>query len=219
MAAGTTKLNLYNSALQICGERILSSIVEPREPRRLLDQAWDTGAVDYCLESGQWNFATRSMKIEYSPSVAPTWGYQRAFDKPVDYVRTVAICADEFFRTPLLSYVDEANFWFANLDVVYVRYVSNDNSYGNDMGKWPRSFQDFVSVYLASQIVTKLSQDANRWEIVNKELKHSRTEAKAIDSMNEPTAFAPPGQWTTSRARRGGSRDRGNRGGNGPLIG
>ena len=39
-----TRLQLYNSALLLLGERNLASLSENREPRRLLDHVWDTGA-------------------------------------------------------------------------------------------------------------------------------------------------------------------------------
>src|SRR6185369_1444544 len=111
----------YNNALLDVGERALASVTEPREPRRLLDIAWDSGAVEWCLEQGQWNFAMRSSKLDYSPSVEPPFGYRRAFNKPTDWIRTAAVASDEYFRVPLLTYVDESSYWFSDLDTIYVR--------------------------------------------------------------------------------------------------
>ncbi len=45
----TTKLQIFNGALRMCGERKLASLSEDRQPRRLLDDEWADGAVDYCL--------------------------------------------------------------------------------------------------------------------------------------------------------------------------
>ena len=212
----TTRLELYNDALTSLGERTLASLTENREPRRLLDVVWDAGAVDYCLELGQWNFAMRSVKLEYSPSVEPPWGYNRAFDKPTDYIRTCGVCSDEFFRTPLLGYVDEANYWFASLDVIYVRYVSNDDEYGLDMNKWPKTFDKVVSSHLAAEIAWKLTQSEKRVAAANALLDKRLTRARSNDAMNQPTEIPAPGRWVTSRGRSGGSGDRGN---NGSLIG
>lgn len=195
------KLSLYNDALTLCGERMLASLTENREPRRLLDQAWASGAVDFCLESGQWNFATRSIKLDYSPSVEPPWGYRRAFDKPLDYIRTTALCSDEYFKEPLLAYKDEADFWFADLDTIYIGYVSNDPAYGNNMSRWPTTFSEFVSSYLASKVVTKISQSEQRLKDVVEDLKQRVKQAKSNDAMNEPTAFPPRGTWIRARMR------------------
>lgn len=210
------RLKLYNDALGILGERKLASLTENREPRRVLDDVWDFGAVDYCLERGQWNFAVRSMKYAYSPSVEPDWGYRRSFNKPDDYIRTTAICSDEYFKEPLLRYKDEANTWFADLDEIYVSYVSNDVSYGNDMGKWPDTFSQLVSAFLAYKAAWRITQSGTKRAEAKAFLKQCLKDAKSNDAMNEPTTFLPNGTWTRSRFGYGGRRDGGNRG---TLIG
>ncbi len=213
----TSQLLLYNDALLLCGETPLSSVSEAREARYLCDQAWDSGAVDYCLEQGQWTFATRAESLEYSPSVEPPFGLRRAFDKPDDYIRTTAVCQDEFFKVPLLDYADEANFWFANLDVIYIKYVSNDAQYGNNLGNWPGTFSELVSTFIASKIVHKLTQDKERILMVKKELDRTMKNANSKDAMNNPSKFPPMGSW--GRARTRGGRGWGDGGNQNNLIG
>lgn len=212
----TTKLLLYNRAIIMLGERQLSSIDENREPKRVLDMVWDTGARDFVLEQGLWNFAMRTAMIEYSPSVAPSFGYPRAFDKPDDWVRTAAVCSDEFFRQPLNRYSDEAGYWFADIDEIYVKFVSNDDGYGNNLSLWPQSFAQYVAAYLAQETARRLTHHEGKVAKLEDAAKGLLKEARSKDAMNDPTAFPPEGSWT--RARRGGrgGRDRGNRGG---LIG
>lgn len=200
-----SQLQLYNDALTLCGERMLASLTEERESRRLLDQAWASGAVDFCLETGQWNFAVNSIKLLYSPDIEPQWGYRRAFDKPTDYIRTMGVASDEYFRDPLIRYIDEADYWFADLDYIYIRYVSNLPEYGNNMGRWPGSFSEMVSSYLAAKVVTKLTQDVARQARVMADYEKRRKEAKSNDAMNEPTKFAPRGSWVRARFA-GGNR-------------
>jgi hypothetical protein len=120
---------LYNSALTICGERTLASLTEDREPRRLLDLVWDNDGVKTCLEGGQWKFAMRTIRIDFSTTITPDFGYKRAFEKPSDWCATSALCSDEYFSSPLTEYVDENNVWYAELDEIYVRYVSDDSAY------------------------------------------------------------------------------------------
>ena len=93
------KLSIYNGALLFIGDRQLSALTDNVEPRRLLDGVWDRDGIDTVLEHGQWNFAMRSAKYEYSPSVTPSFGHSRAFEKPSDFVRLCAMCSDEFFTT------------------------------------------------------------------------------------------------------------------------
>lgn len=211
------QLSLFNKALLLMGERSLASLSEEREPRRRLDEVWDNGgAVKTCLEQGQWNFAMRSVQIDYDTSIDPGFGYQRAFEKPTDWVLTSAVCADEFFRVPLLDYWDESGYMYADLDTIYVRYVSNHATYGLDMGKWPESFREYVEEFLCSKVVLAVTEDENKEAASLKRLRKKLLTAKSRAAMAEPTAFPAQGGWTSARQGRGSRGDRGN---NGSLIG
>lgn len=214
---GTSRLQIYNDALLMCGERSLSSLTETNEPRRLLDQVWDNGGIDHCLEEAQWEFAMRTVMIDYDPGIEPDFGFSRAFDKPSDWILTSAVCSDEFFRVPVLRYVDEAGFWFADLDTLYVRIVSNDASYGGDMSLWPQSFTDFVAAHFASKIILKISNDETRLKMfINPQRPmHSLRgrallNAKSRCAMSGPTTFPAQGAWVKARTR-GSSRNDGGR--------
>ena len=97
----TDQLGLYNGALRMLGESRLSSLTEAVENRRLLDEVWDDGAVNSCLEFGYWNFATRTVQASYDPDATPAFGFTYAYSKPTDWIKTAAIASDEFFRNPL----------------------------------------------------------------------------------------------------------------------
>lgn len=201
-----TQLGLYSGALRLLGERKLSSLTEARHPRYLLDDAWGTlatdGAAKHCLQLGQWTFAMRTVMIDYSPSITPSFGYNYAFDQPTDLVKVSAICADEYFNNPILEYADERAYWYCDLQTIYVRYVSNNASYGGDLSLWPKSFQKVVEAYLAVEICTSLTQSETKLQKVEKALEQALLSAKSLDAMNKPTMFMPQGSWTS--ARRGG---------------
>lgn len=203
------RLNIYNSALLLCKERFLASLTEEREPRRLLDQVWNDGGVNQCLEEGQWFFAMRGIEIDPDPSIKPNFGYRNAFAKPIDWVATSGLCQDEFFRTPLNHYFDETGFWYADLTQLYVRYVSNDPTYGANLSAWPETFNDFVSAHFASKVIGKLSNDTALIKYVDDQRKLSLKIAKSKAAMAEPTKFEPQGNWSKSRMRGYGRSDRG----------
>lgn len=212
-----TQLKLYNEALRLCGERKLASLTEDREPRRLLDGVWDAGAIKYCLEEGQWNFALRTAKLEYSPSIEPSFGLRYAFEKPSDFVHLSSFCYDEYFNSPITQFAEEGGFWFAEVDEVYVKYVSEDAAYGTDLSLWPENFTRYVAAYMASEIVDRLTQSDSQYEKVMKAYEKRLVKARSRDAMQGPTQFLPTGSWV--RARGHGSyrtRDRGHRG---ALIG
>ena len=208
-----SRLTLYNNALLMSGERALASLTEAREPRRLLDQVWDTGGVRKCLEQGQWKFAMRTVMLDYDPDLTPTFGYARAFNKPTDWVVTSAVCSDPYFREPLLHYVDEAGYWYAELDTIYVRYVSDDDQYGMDMNKWPGSFEDFVAAFFSQRIIFKMSTSDAEMTKADKRLERLKKLALNKDAMADPSKILPPGQWSRARISNSGRTDLGTRSG------
>lgn len=213
----TTQLDVYNGALLHCGERFLATLTENREPRRLLDQVWNTNGVISCLEQGQWNFAMRTIAIDYDTSIEPNFGYNRAFSKPEDWVLTSGLCSDEYFRTPLTRYIDEANYWYSDIDTMYVRYVSSDTLYGLNLNKWPESFREFVEVHFAFKIIGKLSNSESETKRLEKLRKDLLLVAKNKAAMAEPTSFPAQGAWSRARNRFPNRRDGGNT--SGSLIG
>ncbi len=193
----TDRLSLYNGALLLLGERRLASLTEEREPRRVLDAIWNNGAVKYCLQQGFWNFAMRTAMLDYNPSYTAPFGYQYQFTKPDDCVRTAAVCSDEYFNAPILRYADEAGSWYADLQTIYVQFVSNGSSYGSDLSLWPETFTQYVESYLAFKSLSTVTA-ANAAEI-RKEMKVRLVDARSKDAMEQPAKFLPRGTWSSAR--------------------
>lgn len=210
-----TQLTLYNGALRELGERKLASLSENREPRRALDDVYES-ALKYCLEQGHWKFAQRTSKITYAAGFTPSFGYLRQFAKPSDLVKLSRISADEYLVNPLLHYTDEAGFWFADIDDIYVSYVSNDASYGGDKTLWPATYVLWVERYLASLVAKRLTQSSTDLKELKKETEAALDDALAKDAIQGPVKFAPEGAWTAARRGAGAQR---RVIGHGPLIG
>jgi hypothetical protein len=206
-----SRLTIYNGALSAIGERTLMTTTENRESRRALDDVWDRGGVRTCLAEGLWNFAGRSAKWDYSPDITPPFGYKRAFDHPADWVRWLGVCEDEYMNVPLLRYQDESGFLFADLDTVYVRWVSDDPQYGMDLSLWPDNFQRYVELYFAAGVVRRLTSSDALEKKVNDQMTLAKKKAKSTDAMDECTMFLPPGTWSQSRRGRRTRIERGNR--------
>lgn len=203
-----SKLSLFNGALREVGERKLASLSENREPRRVLDSIWDDDALETCLAAGQWNFATNSIELSYSPSVDPAFRFTYAFDKPENWVRTVEVYGDENFHAPLLHYKDFGEYWYADVDTIYVSYVDSSSSFGADYSKWPPNFTRYVETWLAARICMPLTQNQSKRDNLERDAEVWLVKAKSTDAMDEATKFLPEGTW--SRARRGrGNRERG----------
>lgn len=193
------QLAIYNEALRLVGERALSSLSENREPRRLLDAAWNFNAIDTALEQGQWKWALRPASLTYSPSVQPSFGFRYAFNQPEDMLRLSYFCEDERFRFPLLQYMDAGGYWFCDLDTIYIQYVSNDAAYGGDLSKWTNSFCKYFSACLAVEIAPRLTQAENRVQVLSKLMMERLLHAKSLDAMADPSKELPMASWEQSR--------------------
>lgn len=193
------KLSVYNGALRVIGERRLGSLTENREPRRLLDDAWDDDFLNAVLEAGQWNFAARTSKFTYSQSVTPDFGYTYAFEKPSDWIRTMGVAADEYLRAPIFDYEDSQQYWWVDYQEIYVRYVSNDATYGLDLSLWPKSFTSYVEHALAEEIVMPLTQSETKAKELERKTGKALIKARSMDAMNQPTQFPPAGRFLTAR--------------------
>lgn len=206
----TDQLSLYNGALRILKERKLASLTENREARRLLDDAWvdgrTEGAVRFCLEQGQWAHARRAVQIDFNPDVSTDFGFQYAFEIPEDFVRPVSLCTDPYFTQPLLNYVDEADHWYAELQTIYVVYVSDGLQFGGDMSRWPQSFVELVQSRLATEIAPNLTNGDKAIQWANFAYDKALKEARSANAVRQPTRFMPPGRWTLSRTMGVGSR-------------
>ena len=206
------KLELYNGALLAIGELRLAALTDDIESRYLLDGVWDRDAVDTVLKHGQWNFAMRVAKMEYNEAITPDFGYQRAFNKPSDLIKICAVCSDEFFNAPLLQYRSEGAYWYAEIDELFIKYVSNDTVYGTNKSLWGTAFTRYVETWLGSQIIWKLTQNDTATEKAEEKVEKLLIAARSEDAMEDPTVFPPVSGWVLSRSQYSSRyRDRGNR--------
>lgn len=199
----TNTLSLYNGALRLIGQAALVSLIEDVESRRVLDEVYDN-ALLYCLEQGYWNFAVRTVEIGNDPDLVPAFGYTYAFDKPDDWLRTVELSADETFADPLLNVTDETDYWHANVDPIYVRYISKDAEVGLDLTRWPQTYVKAVEAWLAHEICERITKSTTKLDMVDKLWKRRISDARSKDAMNEPARFPPVDTWVRSRWGRGG---------------
>ncbi len=201
----TTRLGIYNRALGHIGERKLASVTENVEPRRYMDDEYDE-VIQYCLQQGFWNHAMRSVELAPEASLTPSFGFNHAFQKPPDWIRTYEQSADEFFSIPLIEYRDEGGYLLANVDPLYLRFVSNDSEFGLNLTIWPATFTEYVAAELCDRINFRIKQSETIAASVKKIVKAKRVDARSKDAMDEPAGQPPQGTWVRSRNVRGSMR-------------
>lgn len=196
-----TQLSIYNGALLNLGERRLVALTDENESRRACDDAWNRDLMRRALSAAQWNFATRSVKLEYNPSLDPAFGYLYTFDKPTDWIRTLAFCSDDHYDFPMERYDDEGDNWHADIQEVFVKYCSDHASFGGNLAGWPVEFTTYIEWRLASEIALRLTRsiDAEGRAIAMTE--RALLAAQNTNAMNKPSRRPPMGSWASSRIR------------------
>lgn len=204
----TDKLGLYNGALFELGERKLASLTEDREPRRVLDQVYDN-VIALACEEGQWNFAERTVSLTPDASIDTQFGFANAFSKPDDLVRISAMSNTEYLEgNPLDDFNDDGGYWYANCDPLFVKYVSNGTSYGLNLGIWPQTFARYVEFSLALRICERLTQNASKFQALEKLTVRAKRDALSKDAARGPSLKMPAGSWVRARMSRTRSSER-----------
>lgn len=193
-----TALGLYNGALIEIGAATVAATSEAVESARVITSVYDNVLAE-CLSSGLWQFAMRSVEVD-ADATPPTFGFSYAFSKPSDWVRTAMMSSSETFNPPLISFEDETAFWMADVDPIFVKYVSNDADYGLDLTLWPQKFTRYVEAMIALRICTRITGGASHLDrLETRTVPRARRDALAVDAMNGPVRFLPPGRWSQAR--------------------
>ena len=199
------RLAIYQGALRLLGPSELASLTEDRPEKHKLDAAWED-AVAFLLEQGMWNFAIRAVELHADTDAEPLFGYEYAFSKPDDWLRTVGISGNANFSEGVRYYEDETGFWYAGFDRLYVRYVSNDPAYGWNIGAWRQNFAKALEAYLAFECGLPVSSDRGTRSDVFSLYEKRLARAKNLDAVDERVQEKPTGRLVRSRGAGRGSR-------------
>lgn len=191
------KLSVYNAALRELGQSRLAALTENREDRRVLDDVYQD-VIEEALEGGQWNHGTRDVEIYSETGVDLAFGFNYAFSKPDDWVRTTGLSASPDGEA-LRQVKDGAGFWFANVEPIYVSYVSKDAAYGGNISLWPPSFRRYVVLMMAERACARIIESEAKQERILKKLKAAKADAASTDAMNQPPQDLPRGAWVSAR--------------------
>ena len=208
----TTKLQLYQGAIMALRQNAVDmAVTDDSAFVNNLDLVYDR-TLRFVLESGDWNYATRTVAIEASEDEQSAFGFAFVVPKPDDYAgRIVQIAGNDRFYPPLSHYHEEGGlegFIYCDVDPLYLRYVSNGVGHGLNLSNWPETFATAVEYELAWRIaphVTNMS--ANEKNEFFKLKNQMLSNAKSKDARNQAPERPPPGRLVTARAGRQARRD------------
>lgn len=196
------KLSIMNYALTSIEQTTIESLTDVAggEALRLLNRNWDR-SVAKTLESGNWNFAIRILQILPDPDISTAFGFRNAFTKPEDWVRTQQVALDENFRMACRRYIDQGGWWYADDEVLFVRYVSRGDQYGLNVGGWTQAFADAVALELATTIAPKITTSDEVRERTRRMAVKALVAALSLDAAAQPSDPLPNSSWVRSRGR------------------
>jgi hypothetical protein len=198
---------VYNDALVSCmGLDEITSNTDDSNRRAKLDRAVDAGAVETVLEDTGWQFAIDGDKITYDPSLEPEWGYRYVFQKPADLLRLDGIFTDEHMRHPLKAYHDDADYWYADHQELYIQYVSRD--YLTSITQWPNFFKRLVAARIARDAAPALVVEGANLKLAIQTFDERVNDAKSNDAMQSPPRRLSRGSWTRAYGRGATNRGR-----------
>lgn len=152
-----TKLSLYNNALILLGQRVLSNDTEDRPNRHKLDALYNNGAVDYCLEMGKPRFASTLVALTGGTPTLIT-GYTKEATLPSSFQAIIGVYADASMDQEITRFTHEEDKILSDVTVVYVRFVQDFATSG--LTYMSASFASLVSAYLARELAVTLDPDA-----------------------------------------------------------
>lgn len=206
-----TKLSIFNEALRAIGDLRLASITEDVEARYVLEDAWPD-CVEFVFTEGLWNFATKTEVITADTGQPSIPGFGFTFDKPLNWVRTIAIAPNSLFDVEA-TYRDENDRIYANFDTLYIRFISSEKAVDEQVPNWPPAFARLVAAHLAKECGERLSGNSGKAEALAADYKEALASAKNKDALDQSQMTLRPGNWV--RAMRGSSKSRDR----GPLSG
>lgn len=186
----TSKLEVFNRALDIIGVRRLESLTIDRDARYALDDAY-AFVLQLCLEQGNWAFAMRTVAPTGTSLPTLDYGLTNAFTRPLDCVHTYLLGDSKNFSPPLADAVEADGYYLARTTPIYARYVSNDASFGGLLTRWTNVFAHYFAAELAAYVAYQLTRSEKMATMAMQVAALRLSQARATDSMLASVGLMP----------------------------
>lgn len=166
-------VSVVNQALIFLGQPPIQSLTQATPPAAVFASALYESTLEEVLRSHPWNFAIN--RVELAPlAAAPAYGYQFAFQRPSDWLRTLETSAPDFRH--------EGKRILANVSSLQLRYVRK----AEDLTEWDALAAAALVRNLAQKLAYPLTKSTSlqeaQWQMYVAILK----QAKGVDAQEEP---------------------------------
>lgn len=200
-----TRLSVYNDALRLIGSQPIAALTDNIPQVQALNESFTDVVLD-ALSLTPWNFAIKTVQINADPAATPAIGYQFAFQKPDDWIATIAASEYPDIRDAYVYefedlFKDSAGLLHSDTDTLYLEYISTDFAEEAGIAAWSHLFARYISAALALDIVQRLNQSSTDRDKIEREARMRLAKAKSRDARDEKEARIRSGSW--NRAQRG----------------
>lgn len=98
-----------------------------------------------------------------------------------------------------MDYEYQTNVIYANVDTIYLQYISNSAQFGGNLARWPAAFSQFAQAYMAVQAQPTIVNSDSVAAKLEKELIIAERVALTSDGLNKPIQVNPIGRWNKAR--------------------
>jgi len=183
-------VNIVNRALDHIGQQTLVSFDDPGPNPARIRRLWPQ-VRDAVLREHTWKSATRRVKLN-ELAVRPTFGFERAYQLPPDFLRLVETSPAEA-RVRV-----EGDTLLADVENLYIAYVARVD----DPGLFDAALKDVLSLKLAAELAYGVSASVSLAGQLEEKYRQRLREARGHDAREGDGVPAGMGTW--ARARLGG---------------
>jgi len=177
---------ICNRALQIIGERRITSITEDTPQARDLNVAYEP-IRDALLRSYYWSFAIKRAQLAASVD-APPFGWNHAFSLPSDCLRLIPDLEIDYIVEAKQILADDSG----PLEIRYISRVTDPNQFDP-------IFAESLSAKLAAELAEVRTQSNSKKEFAEQLFKDKIAEARRVNAFEQPAITPQEDDWVTTR--------------------
>lgn len=193
-----SETDLINNALRLIGGSRITSLSDGTKNANVAGDLYEE-LRDDLLRGHPWNFAMKRVKLAQS-TTAPVFEFDHAYSVPNDWLRTVAVHADDGGRTRIVfreELVDDKRMIITDADDVWMRYVSQVV----DPNLMAADFRKALITALARDMAVPIAASNTLQQNYEKRANTALARARSNDGLGETAQRRPHGSWAGVRRR------------------
>jgi hypothetical protein len=179
-----TALQIYNNALRLVGQNVLSATSDDDESRYAIDSVYSRAILN-SLSLGWWKFAFTTASV--TPTTSSTVpGYTHKFAKPSNWLRTHSVgfaASTEFVSVDYHEF--GSDIYVKSATSIAIKYTKQSST-EIDPANWPEVFARVVEAHVAFEIAERLTQSSIKKADCAKILEERLGIARALESHAPP---------------------------------